>query len=128
MDNELGNASILLLLAGFAVKHGLCDFALQSKAMVTGKARYGHPGGLAHVAIHGLGSLAVLIWLPLAWGLIAALVAIEMLVHYHIDWGKEQIGARLGIGPQDQGFWIAIGMDQTLHQLTYLAMVAWLIT
>ena len=127
VDFEMSIALEFWLLAGLVIKHGICDFALQSTWMVAGKGRYGHWGGVCHVAIHGLGSLAVLAFAPAAWSLVLTLIAVELLVHYHIDWAKEQIGRRAGWTPNDQGFWIAIGVDQTLHHLTYLAMIAWLV-
>ena len=48
----------------------------------------------------------------------------EFVVHYHIDWGKEQIVKRFDwrSGPR---FWNAIGFDQLLHGLTYLAIVVY---
>jgi hypothetical protein len=60
--------------------------------------------------------------------LIAGAIALgEFLLHYHIDWAKEQITRRNGWTIQNPGFWHALGTDQLLHGLTYLAIVALLI-
>lgn len=114
----------LLILAGLAVKHAICDFALQTKWMIDTKGTYCAAGGLVHAALHGLGSGAVLVWSGASWGLIAALIGAEILAHYHIDYAKERLAKRLGHGPSDTGFWVAIGLDQMLHQLWYIGMVA----
>lgn len=110
------------LLAWFALKHFVCDFALQTNYQAQNKGRYGHPAGLLHVAIHGVGTAAGLWLLGFAWAPIAALVAAELVVHYHIDWGKQAVSVRAGWTPANRAFWVAIGADQFLHQITYLAM------
>ncbi len=51
----------------------------------------------------------------------------EFLVHYHIDWIKECMGRKYMLTPDRIGFWRLHGSDQALHQLTYLAMLWWII-
>lgn len=113
----------LLLLVLLQVKHFLFDFLFQTSYQLANKGTYGHPGGLLHAALHGLGTLVVLavLTVPPAW--IAVIVIGECVVHYHLDWAKERIMA-LRAGPQDAVFWRMIGLDQMLHQLTYLAIAA----
>ena len=48
----------------------------------------------------------------------------SFVVHYHIDWLKEQITHRNELTTQDPGFWHALGTDQLVHGLTYLGIVA----
>lgn len=115
--------TIILALALFALKHFIADFVLQSNWMVQGKGRYGHPGGLAHAAIHMAGSVPALLVLGAPPGVLVALVLFEGLVHYHIDFSKEVIARRLSVGPSDKAFWVLLGGDQFLHHATYLAMV-----
>lgn len=126
-------AAVAILL-GLQAKHFLFDFVFQSDWQVRNKGRYGHPGGLVHAGLHGVGTLVV--------GLIAALfgtVGVEValalaladaLIHYHVDWSKAQISRRLKLTPDRHGFWIALGADQAAHHATYLgliaALVAWL--
>ena len=56
------------------------------------------------------------------WGL--PLILAEWVAHYHIDWAKGRWSDRTCHTPADAGFWRAMGADQALHQMTYLAM-AW---
>ncbi len=118
-------AAVLAALALFQMKHYLADFHWQSLWMVTNKGRYGHPGGLAHAGLHGGFSLVVLAavapWSPLLFVLLALA---EIAVHYHTDWLKELIITRAGIDENDPAYWHWLGLDQAVHQLTYLAMLA----
>jgi len=121
----------LLALAAVAVlmfKHAIADFYLQNAYQYLNKGTYGHPGGFIHAGIHV--ALTPLVYLVLVPGslLIAGVIAVgEFLLHYHIDWAKEQITRRNGWTAQCPGFWYALGTDQLVHGLTYLAIVAVLI-
>jgi hypothetical protein len=121
----------LLILAAVAVlmfKHAVADFYLQNAYQYLNKGIYGHPGGFIHAGIHV--ALTPLVYLVLVPGslLIAGAIALgEFLLHYHIDWAKEQITRRNGWTAQNPGFWHALGTDQLIHGLTYLAIVAVLI-
>ena len=116
--------SIIALLALLEAKHLLCDGPLQTAAMVAAKGRYGAPLGIVHAGIHGLATLLAL----LVWGAgpgIAIIIGLaESVVHYHIDFAKEQAGRRLALTPRDRGFWWLLGADQALHRFTYLAIAA----
>ncbi len=121
----------LLALAAVAVlmlKHAVADFYLQTAYQYLNKGTYGHPGGFIHASIHV--ALTPLVYLVLVPGslLIAGAIALgEFLLHYHIDWAKEQIIHRKGWTAQSPGFWYALGTDQLIHGLTYLGLVAVLI-
>ena len=121
----------LLILAAVGVlllKHAVADFYLQSSYQYLNKGKYGHPGGILHAAIHtALTPFVYLVLLPGSLLVAAGIAAGEFLLHYHLDWLKEQITQRNGLTPQDRGFWCALGTDQLLHGLTYLAIVAVLI-
>lgn len=116
----------LCLVALLQVKHVIADFVLQSPYIIENRRLYGHPGGLLHVSVHALGSLAALaiVGLPGVAALLLLLLG-EAVVHYHIDWSKDNLVAALALTPKDAGFWYATGIDQGLHQLTYLAMAAY---
>jgi hypothetical protein len=58
----------------------------------------------------------------------AAIAVGEFALHYHIDWAKEQVTHRNGWTAHDRGFWVALGTDQLVHGLTYLLIIAILIT
>lgn len=118
-------AAVLIALTVLLVKHFVCDFALQTPYQIRGKGIYGHPGGLIHAGLHAIGTLPVFLVIPPGWELGAVLVAAEFAIHYHIDWLKERVVRWRGWTAVSGGaFWIVIGLDQLLHQLTYVAMVA----
>lgn len=118
---------VLVALLLFQVKHLLADFVLQTAKMVEEKGHYGCAGGLYHAGIHILASAPLVLWLAPHVATVAVVLVAEFVIHYHIDWCKEQIGRRLALSPGDKAFWFAIGVDQLLHQLTYIGMVWWLI-
>jgi len=117
---------IVILLALFGIKHFVCDFVLQYPYMLAQKGTYGARGGIDHALAHSLGTFIVLIvFLP--WNLLAHIAAVILalgdgITHYHIDWSKQQLSR--GLTVKDRMFWIWFGADQTLHYLTYIAIIA----
>lgn len=112
------------------VKHTAADFILQTDRIFREKGRYGAPGGLQHALIHILLTAPVFLLFPGGGlALAVALLAAEFALHYHIDWLKEQIVKHEGWTPKDTPFWWALGVDQLLHGLTYVAILwIWLPT
>lgn len=109
----------LILLLLFS-KHFLIDFPLQTPYQYLNKGKYGHPGGLLHSGLHGLGTFLVLAFFtPLAYLFAIA----DFLIHYHIDWAKVKINTHYGWKPTDDQFWTLLGLDQYLHAMTYIGMV-----
>ncbi|MGH6734862.1 MAG: DUF3307 domain-containing protein [Methyloceanibacter sp.] len=119
---------VLAAVAVLMMKHTAADFFLQTPYQYCNKGTYGHPGGLLHAAIHiALTPLVYLIIAPASL-LLAVWIALgEFAVHYHVDWVKEQLTRANNWTPQRPGFWHALGLDQLLHGLTYLAIVAALV-
>ena len=110
------------------IKHTVADFYLQTPYQYLNKGTYGHPGGMIHAAIHV--AMTPLVYLVLVPGslLLAGSIALgEFLVHYHVDWLKEQVLRRNELTMQTPGFWHALGTDQLIHGLTYLVIVAVLV-
>jgi hypothetical protein len=105
------------------IKHFICDFPLQANPwLYRNKGTYMHPGGIAHACIHALGTLLVLA--PFIGSLSMLYAAIDMLVHYHIDWAKMNISKRYDLQPNNsERFWILLGFDQLLHHITYFAII-----
>ena len=119
---------VLVAVAILMLKHTVADFYLQTRYQYLNKGIYGHPGGVLHSAIHV--ALTPFVYLVLAPGslLLAGVVALgEFAVHYHVDWLKEQLTRRHAWTARDRGFWYALGTDQLVHGLTYLAMIAILV-
>ncbi len=105
------------------IKHFICDFPLQANPwMYRNKGTYLHMGGIAHAGIHALGTLLVLA--PFIGSLSVMYAAIDMLVHYHIDWAKMNISKRYDLQPNNsERFWILLGFDQLLHHITYFVII-----
>ncbi len=118
-----GPLELLIALVLLQAKHWVFDFLLQPGFIRKNKGSYGHPGGILHAVGHMLGSVPALIILAPSATVILVIAAIEGLVHYHLDWSKELVAKRFGIGHQDASFWYLLGFDQFLHQLTYLGII-----
>ena len=119
---------ILAAIAVLMIKHTVADFYLQTPYQYLNKGTYGHPGGLIHSAIHvALTPLVYLVLAPVSLLVVAGIAVGEFAVHYHTDWLKEQLSHRNGWTGNDRAFWYALGTDQLVHGLTYVAIVAVLI-
>lgn len=122
------NAEWLLIaaLTALQVKHFLFDFVFQRPySFFRNKGIYGHPAGIIHAGLHALGSIPAILIMGPALLVGAVIVVGEFIVHYHIDWTKEQIDRRFA--PDTSGHFVVLGADQLAHQLTYVAILAILI-
>lgn len=109
----------ILLLLCFNVKHFLVDFVWQTDRQAEEKSQYLKLGGLEHSGLHALFTYLILIHiLDISFALALALV--DFVLHYHIDWGKMNINKKYNYTPADKSFWFWLGLDQLLHQLTYI--------
>ncbi len=119
--------AVVLLLALFGIKHFVVDFLLQKPYQFLNKGTYGHPGGLLHAGLHGLGTIAILwIFADLPW--ILTMAVFDVILHYHIDWAKVKINKHFGWAANThEEFWWLLGFDQLLHWLTYCAIIGWTI-
>lgn len=114
--------TIVLLVALF-LKHFICDFAWQTPWMLAGKGDFRSLGGYAHAGLHALWTAAFL------WGFDQpgwlALALFDFGVHYLVDWWK--VRCSVGLTPADRRYWIAFGLDQLAHAMTYIVIVALLL-
>jgi hypothetical protein len=115
-------AFVLLTVVALQLKHFISDGPLQTLAMVRAKRHYGRPLGLAHALIHGAGTFVVFGMLTGDVRLGALLAALDLVIHYHIDFAKENVVVQMGWTTQDGPFWWAYAADQTLHQMTYVLL------
>lgn len=115
---------LLFLLISFQIKHFLADFPLQTKYMLRKTAKHGWKCPLlAHAGVHG-GFTFLVIW-PLASLKVALLCGLaDFTVHLCVDFWKARF---TNSHPFQKSFWIAFGMDQTMHQLTYI-VIAYAVT
>ncbi len=121
-------AAVLAVLLYLQIKHFVCDYPLQTHYQLQHKGTYGHPGGVLHSGIHALFTIPAFLLMTPTLPVGAAIVVGEFLLHYHIDWTKQQVMMRTGWQSADRAFWWGIGADQLAHHLTYLgiATVLWL--
>ena len=126
MTNEA--IRILLGVASFQAKHLVFDFLLQTPYQLKNKGTYGHPGGVLHAGLQAVGTLLAVIVLAPSPPIGAAIVASDLLLHYHIDWLHNRIDKRLKLTPDKPGFYYSLGVDQLTHQATYLLFLAVLMT
>ncbi len=117
-------ATVLSTMAYLLVKHAAADFVLQTDTQRREKGSYGATGGLTHSLTHIVLTAPVFALLPgIAPGIMAALLAAEFVLHYHVDWAKEQIVRKNAWTSHNRYFWWAIGIDQLLHGLSYVTLI-----
>lgn len=117
---------IFVLFTLFGFKHFIIDFLLQKKYQYANKGIYGHPGGLLHAGLHGVGTFLCLVFFVPEWA--GFLAILDAVLHYHIDWAKTNINAYYKWGPNThEEFWWLLGLDQLLHFLTYVLIIGWVI-
>lgn len=119
---------VLRLAVLLQFKHLLADFMLQNAYILNNRSKWGHPGGILHAAIHVVGSLIVLAVMAVPAQYIVRLLIFEGFVHYHIDWIKDNVGKRYNLTPDNRSFWVLTGLDQYMHQLTYVAMIIYCVS
>ena len=119
---------ILILLLALFTKHLVVDFFLQGPFMWKNKGNIWHLGSYAHAGLHAAVTFMLLLLTPAVTPAIALAIAlVELVLHYAIDWSKMNLNAKMGWGANTHAeFWWAVGVDQYLHTLTYLGIVAWL--
>lgn len=119
----VGLIVVLLLL----VKHYMWDFYYQPPYMWKNKGTFGHPGGLLHAGAHAASTLIIISGLI---GLQDALFLsiCEFVIHYFMDFYKMNINREMGwaCNTHDQ-FWQLTGFDQLVHQITYIAIAAFVV-
>lgn len=107
------------LLIFLLIKHFVFDYVWQLKWMLDQKSSYGAAGGIAHASAHGFGTLAcVLFFVSVPLAIIIAVL--DTVLHYHIDYAKTIWSKQNHAAPDQNKFWIAHGLDQLAHQLTYV--------
>lgn len=126
MTDNIG--TVLLLFGLFQLKHMFADYFMQTPKMLSSRGKYWHFGRAQHVTIHMVSSMLVFSMVGTPPLFIIAICLIEWEVHFHIDWLKARHNEAKKLRPDQGAFWRAFGIDQTLHGLTYVAMIwAWVV-
>lgn len=113
--------TLLIIAVLLAVKHTIADFFVQVPFMYLNKGTYGHPGGILHALVHGAMTFFVFMFFtPHA----TMLAVIDTVAHYHIDFAKNNVVKYYNWGPTTHSqYWMAVGVDQLLHMLTYIGLL-----
>ena len=110
------------LLTLLFIKHFIIDFPLQTKYQWSNKGTYLHMGGVLHSWLHCLGTILCFVFFTDPFTAIMLGIG-DGIIHYHIDYAKMRLNAKLGLGPTThEEFWWLLGFDQLLHSLTYLGL------
>jgi Protein of unknown function (DUF3307) len=119
---------ILVLLLLFQIKHWYADFKIQTYMQTVKKGVWLDPIGMTHTRDHMLASLIVLLLFsflhPLAPLTMLAVVAIEGIYHYLVDYIKVRYGSKDHTTPL---YWNQFGLDQMAHQISYLIIALYLV-
>ena len=137
--------SLLVLAALLFVKHLFADGPLQTPYQLRHKGDFMHPGGLLHTFIHVvLTVVCFVLWFAAydigidraALLLLTLVVVLEFVTHYMTDWLKVQADRRFkwsSVRVAEDGavtleihsstYFVAFLVDQTVHSLTYVAIV-----
>ena len=116
-------SNIFLLFCLLQIKHMFADYFLQTRWMLAGRGEYLHLGRAVHAGIHALGSAFALLLVGVDPGLTLAIISVEWIAHFNIDWAKAYYSEVRDLKPDQARFWQASGVDQALHQFTYVVMV-----
>jgi len=119
-----------VLFMAFQVKHLVVDFFLQNRFpyMWQNKGHVLHPGGWLHAGSHALASALILGYIgwqrPELTYYLVLVCGSELFLHFGIDALKvnlcEMLDWKANTSPY---FWDTLGVDQFLHQMTYLYML-----
>ena len=116
---------ILLLLLLFQIKHWYADFKIQTYMQTVKKGVWLDPVGMSHTADHIWTTLVILFLFsflhPITIAAIVTISVCEGIYHYLIDYTKVKYGCKDNTKPL---FWNQFGLDQLAHQVSYLAIAA----
>ena len=107
-----------IVLVLLLIKHWYIDFVDQSNEEIAKKGDYLHWLGIRHSFKHGLLTAIILLYfIQPVYAMLAGLF--DTLIHYHIDYMKMRLGST---DIKSKSFWAHLGLDQLLHQLTYIGL------
>jgi hypothetical protein len=117
----------LFIMVLFILKHLVFDWLYQPPFMYKNKGTYSHIGGVAHSLIHGISTFFIaLCFTDLHTAFLVGII--DEVLHYHIDWAKMNINKKFGwTATNSENFWKLVGIDQTLHLLTYIGLICFIV-
>jgi len=113
---------LIVLLTVLFTKHILADYFFQRAWMFPDKGIYGAWGGVAHAISHTILTSIILIFFT-GWFTAQLLAILDGIIHYHIDYIKNNVWKSKKLTSNDSLYWMIHGVDQFLHFLTYVLIV-----
>lgn len=117
---EIKMGELLIIFIWLMLKHTIADYLLQKPWK--DKGIYGSRGGLIHAAHHVGGAFIVLMFY-VSFPLAVLLSVLDGVLHYHIDFAKNNIKRIFKLNNTQTLYWGLHGLDQYLHVLTYVLMI-----
>jgi len=118
----------ILILILLQIKHWYADFKIQTYMQTVKKGVWLDPIGVSHTLDHmwcTMLALLVASWFfPISVASIIVVALVEGIYHYMVDFTKVKFGCKDNTKPL---FWNQFGLDQLAHQLSYLAIVWYLV-
>lgn len=109
----------ILILFWLAIKHGVCDLALQAiYCRPSHKHIYSSPKAILHSLHHGVGTWIVLIFFT-NYLLAITLALLDAVLHHNIDFLKSTLVKRNNWTQEGKWYWVATTVDQNLHFTGY---------
>jgi Protein of unknown function (DUF3307) len=118
----------ILILILLQIKHWYADFKIQTYMQTVKKGVWLDLIGVSHTLDHmwcTMLALLVASWFfPISATSIIVVALVEGIYHYMVDFTKVKFGCKDNTKPL---FWNQFGLDQLAHQLSYLAIVWYLV-
>lgn len=116
---------IVLILFALAIKHGICDLALQAiYCRPSNKYLFLSPKAMLHSLHHGIGAWIVLLFFTNYLTAIT-LAILDAVSHHLIDFCKSTLVKNKNWTMEGKMYWVATTVDQNLHFSIYL-LIAYL--
>ncbi len=121
--------TVLLQYLGLLITHYIADFVCQSHWMASNKSK-DNLALLAHIAVY-TGILyfgSIILFMSFPPYLIMLFVMLNVVFHYITDYITSRITSKLYAKQAWHNFFVVIGLDQLIHQLTLAGTMIWLMT
>lgn len=114
----------ITLLGLLQVKHFLADYVLQNSYILENRRRILHPAGYIHAFIHVALTAGLLMFFTGDVKLISMIAAGEFVFHVLVDLAKDNWLHSRKLNSSNAEFWWVQGLDQLLHQISYILIAA----
>lgn len=111
---------LLFILVLLTLKHYVADYQFQPQVLADAKTDSRWTWAISlHSAVHA--ALTMIVLFPmLTYYAVLLFGLIDFCLHFLIDYWKSQKAGKYT--PAQRKFWLLLGVDQTLHHLTYIAI------